>query len=172
MRGSVVALAAALLLVVTACQRGAEEPTPTALTGATTTAPTTTTTTTEAPEATEAVRSTVPEDRATAANAIEAVQIDGVWVFQHEPGGGMEALHSGTPEIVDGCLVIGDMIVVWHIDRMEEAAAAVAAAKGGESTQLLIGGGGFGIDQPADPSQIPPVIADRCTTRAVWFGAP
>lgn len=107
-----------------------------------------------------------------AANGIEAVQIDGVWVFSHDPMAWEAALHGGLPEIVDGCLVIGDMIVVWHVDEMDEAAAAVTAAKAGESPQLLIGGGGFGLDQAADPSRIPPVIADRCTTRAVWFGAP
>ena len=106
---------------------------------------------------------------ATAANgaAIEPLQIDGVWVwvFLHEPEAAMEALFSGTPSIVDGCLFIDDTIVVWYVDRIEEAAAAIAAVKAGESPLLLIGGG-------PERSQIPSIITDRCPTSAVWYGAP
>ena len=103
---------------------------------------------------------------------IEALQIDGVWVFQHQPEAAMDALHGGTPEIVDGCLVIDNTIVVWHVDRIDEATEAIAAVKAGESTQLLIGGGGISLDEGDRPDQIPTVIADRCPTSAVWFGAP
>ena len=104
--------------------------------------------------------------------ATEPLQIDGVWVFQHEPEFANNALHGGVPEIVDGCLVIDDTIVVWHVDRIEEAAAAIAAAKAGESPQILISGGGLSIDEEAEPSQIPSIITDRCPTPAVWYGAP
>ncbi len=103
---------------------------------------------------------------------VRAVQIDGVWVFEYTPGGGMDALHSGTPEIVDGCLVIDDTIVVWDSGSMDEAAAAIAAVRAGESPQLLIGGGGLSIDEGTDPSQFPDVITERCGTRAVWFASP
>ena len=103
---------------------------------------------------------------------IEAIQIDGVWVFQHQPEAAMDALHGGTPEIVDGCLVIDNTIVVWHVDRIDEATEAIAAVKAGESTQLLIGGGGISVDEGDRPDQIPTVITDRCPTSAVWFGAP
>ncbi len=103
---------------------------------------------------------------------IEALQVDGVWLFQHQPEVGMQALHGGTPEIVDGCLVIDETVVVWHADRIEEAAEAVAAVGAGESPQLLIAGGGISLDEGASPDQIPSVISDRCPTSAVWFGAP
>ena len=103
---------------------------------------------------------------------IEALQIDGVWVFQHQPEAAMNALHGGTPEIVDGCLVIDNTIVVWHVDRIDEATEAIAAVKAGESPQLLIGGGGISLDEGDRPDQIPAVITDRCPTSAVWFGAP
>lgn len=104
--------------------------------------------------------------------AIEASQVDGVWVFSHDPAGGMDALHSGAPEIVDGCLVIDDTIVVWHVGRIDEAAAAVAAAQAGEAPPLLIAGGGLSVAEGTDPADIPAVITDRCPTGAVWFGAP
>ena len=103
---------------------------------------------------------------------IEALQIDGVWVFQHQPEAAMDALHGGTPEIVDGCLVVDNTIVVWHVDRIDAATEAIAAVKAGESTQLLIGGGGISVDEGDRPDQIPTVITDRCPTSAVWFGAP
>lgn len=103
---------------------------------------------------------------------VQAMQIDGVWVFQHEPDTAMAALHSGTPEIVNGCLVIDNTIVVWHTDTLEDAAAAIAAVKAGNSPQLLIGGGGLSVSEGADPAQIPAVISERCPTTAVWFGAP
>jgi len=103
---------------------------------------------------------------------IGAFQIDGVWAFQHQPEVAMDALHSGTPEIVNGCLVIDNTIVVWHFDRIDEAAEAIAAAKAGESPQLLIGGGGISVDEGATPDQIPTIITDLCPTSAVWFGAP
>ena len=103
---------------------------------------------------------------------IEALQIDGVWVFQHQPEFANQALHGGTPEIVDGCLVVDNTIVVWHVDRIDEATEAIAAVKAGESPQLLIGGGGISVDEGARPDEFPTVITDRCPTSAVWFGAP
>ena len=114
------------------------------------------------------------EPRKSAADppGIDALQIDGVWVFQHQPEFAMDALHGGTPEIVDGCLVIDNTIVVWHVDRIDEAAAAISAVKAGESPELLIGGGGISVDEGARPDQIPTVITDQCPTSAVWFGAP
>ena len=103
---------------------------------------------------------------------IEAIDIDGVWVFRHDPESSMAALHSGTPEILNGCLMIDNTVVVWHTDAFEDAAAAIAAAKAGASRQYLIGGGGLSVTEGADPMQIPEVISDRCSTEAVWFGAP
>ena len=113
-----------------------------------------------------------PSDADGDRTGIEASQIDGVWVFQHQPEVVMNALHSGTPEIVNGCLVVDNTIVVWHFDRVDEAAEAVAAAKAGENLQLLIGGGGISVDEGATQDQIPTIITDLCQTSAVWFGAP
>ena len=105
-------------------------------------------------------------------DGIGALQIDGIWVFTHDPEGADAALHSGAPEIVNGCLVVDNTIVVWHVDRLDEADEAVAAAKAGESLQLIIGGGGISLDEGASPDQIPSIITDLCPTSAVWFGAP
>ncbi|MFQ5555168.1 MAG: hypothetical protein ACE5GC_07360, partial [Acidimicrobiia bacterium] len=103
---------------------------------------------------------------------IEALQIDGAWVFRHHPGPAMDALHSGVPEIVDGCLLVDDTIVVWHADSFGEARDAVAAALAGEPEPLLIGGGGFSLEEGATIEWIPDVVSSRCEASAVWFGAP
>ncbi|VAW02885.1 hypothetical protein MNBD_ACTINO01-2000 [hydrothermal vent metagenome] len=110
--------------------------------------------------------------QASTDGGIRAIQIDGVWVFEYTPNSGMTALHSGTPQIIDGCLVIDDTIVVWDSAKLDEAAAAISAAKAGESPQLLIAGGGLSLDEGTDPSQIPDAITEKCPTRAVWFAAP
>ena len=113
-----------------------------------------------------------PSDADGDRTGIEAFQIDGIWVFQHRSEAAMDALHSGTPEIVNGCLVVDATIVVWHLDGIDVAADAIAAAKAGESPQLLIGGGGISVDEGATQDQIPTIITDLCQTSAVWFGAP
>ena len=100
---------------------------------------------------------------------LEAMQIDGVWVFQHNPDGSNAALHSGTAEIVNGCLMVDNTIVVWHVDRIHDATHAIAAIKAGDAPQLLVGGGGVSIDEGASPDLIPTVITERCPTRAVWY---
>ena len=102
----------------------------------------------------------------------EALQIDAIWVFQHQPESANRALHGGMPEIVNGCLYVDGAIVVWHVNRIDEAAQTIAAVRAGESPQLLIGGGGISLDEGASPDQIPAVITDRCPTSTVWFGAP
>ena len=84
----------------------------------------------------------------------------------------MDALHSGTPEIVNGCLVVDATIVVWHLDGIDVAADAIAAVRAGENPRLLVGGGGISVDERAGPDQIPTIITDLCPTSAVWFGAP
>ncbi len=105
-------------------------------------------------------------------SGIEALRIDGVWVFRHQPAAGMDALHGGRGEIVDGCLLVDEAVVVWHADRLAEAAEAIAAIRAGENPELLIAGGGISIEEGASTEELPTVITDRCPTSTVWFGAP
>jgi hypothetical protein len=88
----------------------------------------------------------------------------------HNPGGWDAALHSGTPSIEGGCLFVGGSVVVWHVEQRTASEAALAAAFDGQQPQLLIGGGGISLDEGS--IAIPSVIAERCTTRAAWFGSP
>jgi hypothetical protein len=120
--------------------------------------------------ASNAISSAAPQDDTD--EGVRATQIDGVWVFEYTPNGGMDALHGGTPEVIDGCLVVDGAIVVWSSGRLDEATAAIAAVKAGERPQLLIPGGGISLDEGADQSQIPEAISELCATDTVWFAAP
>lgn len=114
----------------------------------------------------------LPALGATSGTWIEPVQIDGVWVFQHDPDGWDDALHGGTAEIADGYLYVDGAIVVWHTDRLDEAARVISSIKSGEQPDLLIDGGGISVNEGASPADLPVVITDLCPTSVVWFGAP
>lgn len=106
------------------------------------------------------------------ASGIQRVQMDGTWVFFHDPESSMEALHSGVPEIVDNCLYVDSAVVVWHVDQLVSAQAAIEAVRAGRITDLIIGGGGFSLDEGATAEEIPVIISDVCPTEAVWFASP
>lgn len=103
---------------------------------------------------------------------VQAVQADGIWIFQHDPDGGSDALHSGTPVIVDGCLRVGEAVVVWHVDRIDDAEGAIAAARAGDPEALLIGGGGMSLAEGGDLGRFPAPIRQLCPTAEVWFQSP
>jgi hypothetical protein len=65
--------------------------------------------------------------------AVEALQIEGVWVFAYgePPQVSMDALGGGDATVVDGCLEVGEAVVVWHehhVDAVEEVIARIAQA--------------------------------------------
>lgn len=97
---------------------------------------------------------------------IEAVLIDGVWVFQNRPEWVWLALGGGIPEIVDGCLYLGDTVVVWSVNRIDQAAGAIAAARAGETPFVRIGGGVVNNEAGIG---FPTVITDRCATSRLWI---
>jgi hypothetical protein len=104
------------------------------------------------------------------AAGIQATLVDGVWLFYHDPDGWNDALFTGTPSVVNGCLFVGDAIVVWHVERRDASEEALALARRGEGSPLRIGGGGISLDEGNTP--LPSLITERCSTRLVWFGAP
>jgi hypothetical protein len=108
-------------------------------------------------------------------SGLAATQVDGVWVFQYDPQGWHEALLEGPASIVDGCLYIGDFLVVWHVDRLDELEEIIAAVQAGEQPVVAVGGFArfVGVDPDGgEPLVLPSVIADHCSAEAVWFGSP
>lgn len=102
--------------------------------------------------------------------AIEASQIDGIWVFSHNPRGGGNALHGGTATIENGCLYVDGAVVVWHTESLDDAKSAIEAVHAGEAPSLSIGGGGISLEEGA--TSLPSEVTDLCPTSTVWFGAP
>jgi len=85
----------------------------------------------------------------------------------------MLALHGGAPTIVDGCLTVDELVVVWHADRIAEARQAIAAAKAGSTTRVELGGGGMSLDEGAKASDFPAAVTKACpNAKGVWFQAP
>ncbi len=103
-------------------------------------------------------------------SAFEAVQLDGVWVFQHALYNGYEALLKGSAEIVDDCLLVSGYIVIWHRDHLSDIQAIVSAVQGGEHIEVEIGGGELAPENGAIPGQVPAVVTKHCSTTGVWFG--
>lgn len=125
--------------------------------------------------ASDATTTSTPNTSASSevAGTVEALRIDGVWVFQHQPGEvSLTALHGGVAEIKNECLYVDDAIVVWRTDQIDQAAQAIADVQAGEQPDLRIGGGGISIDEGAAPEDIPSVITERCPTTTVWYGNP
>jgi ABC-type glycerol-3-phosphate transport system substrate-binding protein len=105
-------------------------------------------------------------------DGVTAQQVSGTWVFTHDPDAFNEALHSGVPEIRDGCLYVDDTIVVWHASDIAYAEQLVEDVEAGMTPDVLVPGGGLSLDEGASPIQIPKTIRDRCPTNAVWFAGP
>jgi hypothetical protein len=106
----------------------------------------------------------------SSANDLEALEIDGVWVFQHANSGGDDALHSGVAEIRNDCLYVDDAVMIWHEDQIDQAAQLIASVKSGHEPQVSLPGGGTSLDESGTP--IAASITDLCPTRAVWYTSP
>ncbi len=102
--------------------------------------------------------------------AISVMQVEGVWIFAHDPDGGDDALLSGPATIRDGCLVVEDFVVVWHVDRLADASAAVTALNAGETPVMAVGGSGLSLSEGAPIEPFPADLLARCPTeKNVWF---
>ena len=113
---------------------------------------------------------TVHTDRGV--DAVQAVEVDGVWVFQHDPAEvSNDALHSGTPAIVNGCLVIDDAVVIWPSDQIDQAEHVVSGVLAGDVRSVTVSGGGLSLDEGATPDQLPGAVVTQCAADAVWFAA-
>lgn len=101
---------------------------------------------------------------------VEALEIDGVRVFQHAIFGGDDALHGGVAEIENECLYVDEAVVVWHEDQIDQAAQLIASIKSGDEPQVSLPGGGISLDEGDTP--IAASITDLCPTRVVWYTRP
>lgn len=104
---------------------------------------------------------------------VVAQELDGVWVFTYAeaPDAEMHALHGGEVAAVDGCLQVGDAVVIWHDEHLAEVEAALQRVTLGESIVLQVGGGGLSLDEGSTLDEFPQAVRDHCAPRELWYSA-
>jgi hypothetical protein len=104
---------------------------------------------------------------------VEAHDLDGTWVFTREMANGGDAALGGVARIDDGCLFVGDEIVVWDTAILADLEQLVADVSGGESIRLRFGGGCLTLDEGSTLDDFPVEVVERCDTRTIcysgWF---
>ncbi len=117
--------------------------------------------------------SSAPGDTDGDATAVEAQEVDGVWVFTYAeaPDASMDALATGTASVVDGCLLVGDAVVVWHDHHLDDVNDAIAGVDRGEVVSLQVGGGGLSLDEGSSEDDFPPLVVEHCSPTEVWFSS-
>lgn len=104
---------------------------------------------------------------------VAAEERDGVWVFRYTepPTSWMLALGHGRARVADGCLWMGDRVVVWRDEHLGAVDDVIARVRAGEALDLRVGGGGISLDEGATPDRFPAAVNERCPAAAVWFAA-
>jgi hypothetical protein len=104
---------------------------------------------------------------------VESQQIDSTWVFTYseEPSLDMHALHGGSATVADGCLEVGDMVVVWHDHHLPALRDVIASVQLGEAPRLELGGGGVSLDEGAAIEDIPAGVREHCAPSGVWYAS-
>jgi hypothetical protein len=102
-----------------------------------------------------------------------AQQLDGVWVFHYSeaPKVQMQALHSGEVLVVDGCLEINGLAVIWYEEQLDAVEEALQLVDEGETVTLSFGGGGTSLDEGGSVDEFPDAILEHCDPRGVWWAS-
>lgn len=100
----------------------------------------------------------------------EIKSIDDVDVFFSTSTGGNsdEALHGGVPAVVDGCLFVGDALVVWPVTGAEQAQGVLRKAKSGSAESIRLSGGGLNVKE-GDAQIDTAALGIKCKVDSVWF---
>jgi hypothetical protein len=102
--------------------------------------------------------------------AISARQLQGVWVFHHDPDGWDDAAFSGVGTIEDNCLLVNGTVVVWHRQRSQDPAWLIAEIETGNQPYVRLGGSL--LDKERAPADYASVVFERCPVQDVWFASP
>jgi hypothetical protein len=102
---------------------------------------------------------------------VEAEQMNGAWVFSYArgPSSSDEALHSGRAAVVDGCLQVGDAVVVWYEHHLDTVEDVIGRIDKGETVDLRIGGGGIGLDEGSTVDDFPRSVREHCSPSEIWY---
>lgn len=104
---------------------------------------------------------------------VNALQVDGVWVFSYSvtPDASMHALGGGQATVVDGCLQVGDAVVVWHDHHLDTVEEVIARVNQGETIELGVGGGGLSLEEGSTTDDFPAAVVEHCAPLGVWFSS-
>lgn len=105
-------------------------------------------------------------------NGIVPEQVRGIWIFSRTPEAWNDARTVGFAQIVGDCLVVRDMVVVWHSNQLDQARNLVAEVLAGGKPLVELGGSEMSLDSEEEEGSVclPAEILERCPTiRSVWY---
>jgi len=100
---------------------------------------------------------------------IESAQLNDVWIFQQDSLEESEDFHVGAAEIRNDCLYVGEAVVVWDQELLNQAEELIVDAQAGEEQEVSLGGRGSRLDDL--DTETSAIISDICSTQMVWFTA-
>lgn len=112
---------------------------------------------------------TVVED----SHDVVAQQVGEVWVFSYSEPPQMNngALMTGEAAVVDGCLEVDGLAVVWYEHQLATVEEALEQLEQGETISLQVGGGGISLDEGASQEDFPEAVLEHCSPSGVWWAA-
>jgi len=101
---------------------------------------------------------------------IDALQFEETWVFAYSetPNASMEALGGGEASIVDGCLQMGDAVVIWRQSHLDDVEALVLDIEAGGTPFIQVGGGGMSLEEDGG-DDFPDEVLEHCSPAEIWF---
>ena len=111
-------------------------------------------------------------DSSVAQSGIVPEQVNGTWIFSYAPDGWNYARDEGTARIVGDCLMVSEMVVVWHSGQLDKVRKLVAEIQAGEKPPVELGGSEISLDSTEGEGDVslPAEILERCpSTRSVWY---
>jgi hypothetical protein len=99
---------------------------------------------------------------------VEAQETGGVTLYFHEAEDHDDAALTGVPSIRNGCLWVGEHVVIWHQSRLVEAQALAAELQSSATTNDVSVGGGEALATATGTS----TVRNDCGTDLVWVGSP
>ena len=102
----------------------------------------------------------------TAGTTVSAEQVEGVWVFSHDPDLWRDSYIEGVPMVENGCLPVSGAVVVWAVARLQEAKDLTSQLAVGEAPEMVTVGGGY-------DERVPQTIIEHCgDVPEVFLGTP
>lgn len=111
-------------------------------------------------------RGTEPSPDTESSSTVTAENANDVWIFYHHNEGYSVARLSGDATLVDDCLLVRDMVVLWNPADASTVKALVTSLQARKRMWVVVGGGASEPNSGGYPR------LETCAGRPVWFAAP